>query len=366
MRWRLPFVVLAISPFAWGQCDPMEAERLDPSDPTTGDDFGLAVSKSGDVILIGARRAAGDVAGAGAAYVYRLDGKAWVEEAKLTAPNGMSVDQFGQSVALGDGVAFVGAPGVAESGVVFVFEFDGEAWVLVDSLTSADAEPLDVFGASVALSGDRLVVGATREDEAASDAGAAYVFELVEGIWTEQAKLVPAGASPAAGFGSVDIGGDVIVVGAPGASDGAGAVYVYRFMDDAWALEQTIEPEELEADDTFGRVSVWDNLLVAGAPGDDDGAEDAGASYAYRFDEASWVLEAKLLASDPAANDRFGNSVDADGSVERTLRNLAEGGTVKKGPLAGSFFQFPLPESEIARLEAHLVVRDGRLEKRAD
>jgi len=58
--------------------------------------------------------------------------------------------------------------------------------------------------------------------------------------------------------------------------------------------------------------------------------------------------------------------VDADGSVERTLRNLAEGGTVKKGPLAGSFFQFPLPESEIARLEAHLVVRDGRLEKRAD
>jgi len=329
-------VVCAIAPIAWGQCEPEEFAKLDPSDPVTGNDFGLALAISGDAILVGARRADGDQVASGAAYVYRFDGVSWVEEAKLTAPDGVALDQFGQSVALSDDAAFIGAPGRDASGAVFVYEFDEGVWMLVDMLTAADAEAQDVFGASVALSGDRLVVGATREDEAGTDAGAAYVFELVEGTWTETAKLLPDDAGPSHGFGIVDVEDDVIAVGAPGASDGAGRAYVFRLVDDAWMLEETFSPKELDADDAFSRVSIWQDLLVVGAPGDDETDEDAGAAYVFRFDGESWVLETTLLASDGAADDRFGNCVHVDGAIVLVGANLDD----DNGGSSGSAYIF--------------------------
>lgn len=72
----------------------------------------MSVAVSGDTALVGAPYC--DVAGnvvAGAAYVFVRSGGAWVAQAKLTAADGAALDIFGYSVALSGDTALIGAPG---------------------------------------------------------------------------------------------------------------------------------------------------------------------------------------------------------------------------------------------------------------
>ena len=76
----------------------------------------------------------------------------------------------------------VGAPenndaGIA-SGSAYVYRFNGSTWVQEQKLTASDAAAQDRFGYSVSVSGDVVVVGAWRDDDAGSDSGSAYVFKL--------------------------------------------------------------------------------------------------------------------------------------------------------------------------------------------
>ena len=105
--------------------------------------------------------------------------------AKLTASDAAEDDYFGRSVAISAGIIAIGAMGDVEgggfgSGSVYLFhtEDDGATWSEFAFLIASDAATEDYFGISVAISGVRVITGAYKDDDAAGDSGAAYLFEM--------------------------------------------------------------------------------------------------------------------------------------------------------------------------------------------
>lgn len=158
--------------------------KLTASDAGAGDQFGKAVAISGDFAIIGAPLE--DTAGsqAGAAYVFsRTQGgnDHWGEVTIVSRSVSGTDDRFGNRVSVHGTWAVVGVYGSGDSGAAFVFSKDEpspNSWGETTVLTATDAEPGDSFGGSVAVSGDVVIVGASGEDSAGTDAGAAYVFRL--------------------------------------------------------------------------------------------------------------------------------------------------------------------------------------------
>jgi hypothetical protein len=119
---------------------------------------------------------------AGSAYVFVRSGTAWSEQQKLTASDASANDRFGYSVALSGDTAVVGAflhdqPVGADAGSAYLYVRSGTVWTEEAMLTASDAEAADLFGLSVAASGDGVLVGAEGDDQLGeSGVGSAYVF----------------------------------------------------------------------------------------------------------------------------------------------------------------------------------------------
>ncbi len=163
-----------------------ERAHLFASDGASFDNFGVSTSISADTILIGAsKHDTPRGTDAGSAYVYTrgTDGN-WTEQAQLVAVDGEPNDTFGWAVAIeGDravvGAVFDGTAAGPEAGSACVYERTGANWSERARLFASDGAPGDRFSRSLALSGNRVVVGTIRDDTSAgTDAGSAYVFEL--------------------------------------------------------------------------------------------------------------------------------------------------------------------------------------------
>jgi len=303
--------------------------KLVASDGAAGDKFGCSVSVSGDVAVVGAWGDDDNGPSSGSAYVYRWDGTSWAQEPnKLLASDGASSDVFGNSVSVSGDVAVVGAYGDDDkgdmSGSAYVFRWNGTSWAQEpNKLLASDGAASDYFGSSVSVSGEVAVVGAFLDDNAnGTTAGSAYVFRWNGTSWVEQRKLVASDGAAGDEFGySVSVSGNVVVVGACKDDDNgsnSGSAYVFRWNGTSWVEE----PNKLLASDGalvdyFGNsVSVSGDVAVVGAAYDDDNGSYSGSAYVYRWDGTSWAQEPnKLLASDGAADDYFGYSVSVSGDV---------------------------------------------------
>jgi len=299
----------------------VEEQKLEPTMTTDILLFGFGVSLSGDTAVIGApnSRLGGDARGA--AYLFRYDGAAWVEEARITPADAEDLDRFGQSVAVSGEVAIFGSMdddlGI-DAGAAYVYRISKPG----GKLLSSDPHIADHFGVDVALDGDVAVVGADDHDKAGTNAGLAAVYRFDGGLWQSESPLLAADGAAGDALGrKVAVSGDVALVGAPlddlvsGAD--AGSAYVFRYDGGYWMQEAKLRPTGPGTTlDAFGSsVSVSGDVAVVGAPGDDDAATDAGAAYVYRYDGASWLLEAKLLASGGASGDGCGSAVGVFGGV---------------------------------------------------
>ena len=320
-----------------------ENSGLIASDGALNDRFGVSVAVDDDTAVVGAFQptytdpdTSLDVSRPGAAYVYTKDSNgAWSQQAKLTASAGADGDEFGISVAVDGDTVVVGARGtVSKTGAIYVFtkpsDGDWTSTITETKLTATGGAADDLFGASVALYGGTIVVGAP-------GAGSAYVFTKNSGVWSQAANLTASNAETGDEFGiSVAVDDDTIAVGAYG-KDGnsladSGLVYVFvkPEADGGWANAST-ETVQLRASDraanaNFGRsVAVDGGTIVVGASGDRNtvGGAEVSTGSAYVFTEPSngWadgsvVTEtAKLTASDGADSDQFGRSVAVDGNT---------------------------------------------------
>ncbi len=300
-----------------------QLEKLLAADGDVNDALGSAIAADGQRCVVAARKS--DVAGA--AYVFELGAAGWAQTAKLVPSDGVAAGTFGRSLAIDGDRVLVGAnnqfPETTETaGAVYVFERAGAAWTQTAKLTASDAAEGDYFGVSVALEGDVAVVGAGWNDDPSENAGSVYVFERQGTAWVETAELAPldAAASTGAFFGcSVAIAGSRILAGAYGNDSptlNCGAAYVFELGESGWAQVAKLTAADADVADWFGLAVALspDGEALVGAPNDDQLGENAGAAYVFRA-ASGWAQTAKLVAADGGASDLFGFAADLDGDA---------------------------------------------------
>ena len=296
----------------------IEEAKLNASDPSPSANLGRSISISGDTVIVGADGADGLELKAGKSYVFRRSGTVWTEEAILIANDGQEGDSLGRSIDIDGDVAVIGADNEDEkgsdAGAVYVFRRNGTTWVQEAKLTASDGSADDNFGISVSIDGDTIVVGADfASGPVVNSPGAAYVFRRNGTSWSQEAKLTASDPSALGLFGvSVGISTETIVVGAIRHDDAftdAGAAYVFRRNGTTWNEETKLLGSEPDRKNHFGWVSIDGNIIVVGAPiANNKPPTEPGMVYVFKHDGLAWNEELKLVASDSIApeGNRFG------------------------------------------------------------
>lgn len=306
------------------ECDitPSLVAKLTAPDAAAHDQFGYSVSTSGETTVIGSVRDDDAGINSGSAYVYRKSGGAWEMMAKLTASDGADGDLFGHAVSISGSTIIIGAPEDddhgSNSGSAYVFsEVDG-GWQEVAKLTAYDAASGDLFGHSVAVDGQAVVIGAIGDDDAGSNSGSAYVFREINGQWQPVAKVRGTGAQSAERFGyAVSLSGDTAAITTLAVANGTlrtSAAFIFREVDGMWQQVARLTSGPSAVYDFFGiSVSLDGRTVAVGAYGNDDVGLNAGAAYVYREYAGDWWHVATLTAPDAQPGYGFGWSVHLDG-----------------------------------------------------
>jgi len=226
------------APDSWG-----EVKKLTASDAAAEDRFGWSVAISGDYVVVGANYEDGDLGGTncGAAYIYGRNSGGpdiWGEVKKLTASDAEDEGRYGNSVAIYGDYVVVGSPykdeGAANNGAAYIYGRNSGGPDIWDEVAKISAQNSGLFGASVAIDGDYVVVGANYEDGVGSNRGAVYIYYRNSGgndQWGEVMKLTASDAEDEDRLGrSVSISGDYIVVGTvweDGEGTDRGAIYIF-------------------------------------------------------------------------------------------------------------------------------------------
>ncbi len=321
--------------------------------------FGMGLDEGENVITVVVSAEDGVTTSTYTFDVTRQTAASFDHEAYVKASNTESEDFFGASIVLSGNTLAVGVPqedssatgvngdqsdnNAEQSGAVYVYSRDRSGvWSQQAYIKASNAETGDRFGASIALDGDTLVVGAPNEDSAtvgvggdqndnsAPESGAVYVFSRdTGGVWTEQAYIKASNTEADDWFGSsVALSAKFLAVGAPGEDSMAtalngdqadnsagqsGSVYVYtRDPVGGWPQNAYLKASLADADDLFGTSVGWGffedsvfghfHMLAVGAPGEDsnirgpvapnegnladNSATDSGAVYMFSYGDS--------------------------------------------------------------------------------
>jgi len=328
--------------------DPIvEEASLRASNAGANDYFGWSVAISGDTVVVGAIQEDSNATGvngtesdnsennSGAAYVFVVGSSGtWIQQAYLKSSNPGANGYFGYSVAISGDTVVVGAAGEgSNSGAGYVFVRTSGTWSQQAYLKASNAGKSDQFGASVAIDGDTVVVGAQGEDSNATgvngtesddsgfgDSGAAYVFVRSSGTWTQQAYLKASNTGANGYFGwSVAVSGDTVVVGAVYESyefSQSGAAYVFVRTSGKWSQQAYLKASNAGTDYYFGSsVAISGDTVVVGEMHESYGFFQSGAAYVFVRTSGKWSQQAYLKASNAGAGDEFGYSVAISGDT---------------------------------------------------
>lgn len=306
------------------------------SNTGAGDFFGNAVSLSADgtTLAVGAILEDGNgssetdnsASNAGAVYVYVRSNNNWAQQAYLKASNADAGDWFGHAISLSangnilaasasyESSSATGVNGglgdnsAADSGAVYVFERNVSSWTQQAYVKASNTQSMDRFGNSLDLddTGTTLAVAAYQEDSNAF------------GVDGDQSN---------------------------NAASNAGAVYVFRYENNSWAQQAYIKASNTQADDWFGAAVAlsgdgqWlavdailedSNTLGVGGDENNDNATNSGAVYVFGYDGSAWNQQRYIKALNSGAGDGFGASLAL--SVDGTT--VAVGATAEDGAAA--------------------------------
>lgn len=304
-----------------------QQHKLLARDGRAGDQFGYSVAIDGNTALVGAHQSGNQkFEDAGAAYVFSKTANGWQQQTKLVASPAHSGDTLGGNVALHNNMALLGAirndDRGKDAGAVFSYERNDNQWSQKQILTAPDAKAGDAFGQSIALTDTFLVIGAPHRDTAEQDAGSVYIFARENHAWRFHSKLIASDGASGDLFGiSVAIDGDTVLVGADlndEKAENAGAVYAFVFDGKRWYQQAKMTAEDAGKTDIFGvRVALSGDTALISARRDDivDIGIDVGSAYVFERDGTTWQQSAKLLAPDAKADDRFARGVALDGNT---------------------------------------------------
>ncbi|MDF1883298.1 hypothetical protein JHD49_05030, partial [Sulfurimonas sp. SAG-AH-194-C21] len=270
-----------------------EVKIILATDKQAGDNFGFSVHLNGNYVVVGAAYEDAGGSNAGAAYIFENNSDAFTQVEKLTASNPSTDDQFGSSVAINGEYVVVASrledTGETNAGIAYIFKNDGNgAFSEVEILQASDAQASDYFGSSVAIEGNYVVVGASNEDTGVTDTGAVYIFKNDgSDVFTQVQKIQAGDRSNSELFGnSVSINGNYVLVGAvydDGVASNAGAAYIFKNDgNDTFTQTSKIQSTDGETGDIFGMsVSISNGTVLVGASYESTGGLKAGAAYFF-------------------------------------------------------------------------------------
>lgn len=296
--------------------------KFKADNPTNYTRFGGAVSIDGDMAVVGhiGDKDNGDYAGA--AYILKYDGSNWNKVQKIKPSDGSASSSFGSSVAIQGNTIVVGADKENSAGAAYIFTYNGSTWSQQAKLKSSDIETNDVFGISVGISDNKVIVGAYGEDStvAYSNVGAAYVFAYNGTNWNQEAKLLANDGTDSDWFGEkVDIEGNTAIISARGDKDNgssSGAAYVFKYDGTNWIQQDKITPIGAESGDYFGaEVAIKDSTILVGARSANTASSNGGAVYIFSYNGSNWAQDFELTASDSESSDYFGSAIAMEGNT---------------------------------------------------
>jgi hypothetical protein len=265
--------------------------------------FGWSVAISGSTIAVGSVQ----VDEPGRIYVFTRNGTAWSQTAELQASDGVSEDQFGAAVAISGQTMVVGAPGGNwTNNKAYVFAEQHGQWAQTAELTASDGMEYDDFGRAVALSGQTIVAGAPGRQ---GQVGAGYVFTDSGGKWTQQAELTADGEEGGGQFGaSVAVSGPTVLIGAPHNDNFLGSAYVFTESNGTWAQQLEL-PGPIPSPVSFGSAVALERgtavVITEAGP--------LGRAFVYQGGRASWTLVHHL--SGPAGSNGYFGSAGLSGTT---------------------------------------------------
>jgi hypothetical protein len=336
----------------------LQGQKIVASDRSLSDSFGISVAINGDYLIVGSRYDDEDETGgntlsnAGSAYIFERDiNNVWIEKQKIVANDRGVNDLFGNSVSISDDSIVVGSwqnntdsnnsNFKQDAGAAYIFERDvNNIWNQTQKITSSHRGEDDLFGNSVSIDGNYLIVGAYREDEDLtetnnwlSNAGAAYVFlRDVSGSWSQTDKLIPSDRATDDLFGGgVAINGNSIVVSAVyededvtgmNTINNSGSVYVYELnTSNVWVEKQKLVSSDRQANDLFGgAIAIHGDYIIIGTHYEDEDSsglntlESSGSAYLFERSISNvWIEKQKIAPNIRASYDWFGSSVAISG-----------------------------------------------------
>ncbi len=312
---------ITVDPLVWVQ------QAVTASNGAANDQLGISVALSGtgNTALVGVpNKTVGANSNQGTAYVYTLTGGAWSQTAKLTASDGAAYNNFGWSVALsGTGTtALVGAyvGGNIAQGTAYVYTLTNGTWSQTQELTASNGTTNAYFGSWVTLSstGTTALVGAPGTTVGTTaNQGAAYVYTLAGGTWSQTAELTASDGAANDYFGSsvaLSSTGTTALVGASNKTVGSnvyqGEAYVYTLTNGTWSQTQELTSSDGAANDNFGwsvALSNTGTTALVGAYFKNVGSNyNQGEAYVYTLTNGAWTQTAELTAS---GSTFFGNTV---------------------------------------------------------
>jgi hypothetical protein len=238
---------------------------------------------------------------------------------------------------------------------------DSSGFFEQQKIQASDIDSEDYFGNSVSVSGDgnTVIVGAPREDNGGSGAGAAYIFTRsgsgwLEQTWSEQQKIQALDKQSRDLFGwsvSISEDGNTAIVGARyefvddyiETPVEAGAAYIFTRSESGWSQQAKIEASDKQGNDQFGwsvSISGDGNTAIVGAYAEDN----AGAAYIFTRSGSEWSEQQKIQASDKDPEDSFGQSVSISGDGNTAIVGAYFEDTGGSG--AGAAYIFTRSESE--------------------
>ncbi len=325
-----------------------EKQKIVASDRDTSDSFGVSVAISGDYLVVGAYAAdpMGNnlpVIDAGAAYVFEKEANSgeWIEKAKLVGTTMFLEDYFGRSVAIAGNYIAVGAiyddwdenggDSILDAGSVTIFKRSPSGgWGFDQKIVASDRDTSASFGVSLAMEGNTLLVSApsdkfadTLRTDSMINAGAVYIFDYKNSLWTQTQKIVASDRAEDNIFGySIGISDDRVLVGAHGnyfnnkgvdSIFNAGAAYLYEkdIATGTWSELEKVVSNHREEKGYFGvSAALSGSNAIVGASYEGfnasnlDSLADAGAAYFFEVclvNGATVLLTNGIRASDTLA-----------------------------------------------------------------
>ncbi|MDZ8262871.1 LamG-like jellyroll fold domain-containing protein [Nostoc sp. ChiQUE01b] len=323
----------------------LQKQQLQPNDTRVGDQFGSAVAMSQQWAIIGARKADyGIIKDAGAAYIYQLADGIWQQKQKLQPPDLNVNSSFGKGIAIKGNWAIIGASHaksttIQDAGAAYVFYLENGVWQQKQKLQPEDLGVNQCFGNVIAMTSEWAIIGGGDRYTSASikRPGGAYIYHLENGVWQQKQKL----NSPRPGindlFGySVAISGEYAFVGAVNTPItnilGTGSVYIYKLIEGVWQPQQLLQPSQPKYCAFFGAtVAIANDIAVIGSTrADSSKLKATGDAHIFKLEKGVWQLKEKLQPTDLHYESYFGFSTPTDREWIFTTAAWANTSTAKR------------------------------------